>query len=206
MEKLVLTAKAQRWDLAHHPNVARRGNRRPRRGHHRPAAGRDHAIAHAEAGRLAPRVRQRFDQIQQPQAEGLGVKAIAWRLGLARGTVRRFARASTVDELLTKAHAGRPSLLDEFKPYLHQRWSEGCINATVLFAEIRQRGYRGTANTLRSYLRPPGHRLAFDGADPAAQRIVVDVQFTGYLTERRVRRADSATASLRNCSVYFVRA
>jgi hypothetical protein len=43
----------------------------------------------------------------------------------AKETVRRFYRASTVDDLLAKPRAGRASVLDEFKPYLHDRWNAG---------------------------------------------------------------------------------
>ncbi|HEX8865173.1 MAG TPA: transposase [Lentzea sp.] len=85
-------------------------------------------------------------------AQGFGIKAICGRLGLSRGTVRRFARAHTVEELLTHNDTGRrPSLLEEFKPYLHQRWNAGCTNAAMLFAEITARGYRGGQSPVRHY-------------------------------------------------------
>lgn len=104
--------------------------------------------------RIATRTRERYAAIHALLAEGVGVRAISARLDLARGTVRRFARADTVEELLTRNGTGRrPSLLEEFKPYLHQRWNDGCTNAAALFAEIKARGYHGSQTIVREYLR-----------------------------------------------------
>jgi hypothetical protein len=56
---------------------------------------------------------------------------------------------------MAKDGTGRmPSLLDEFKPYLRQRWNAGCTAATVLFAEIHEQGFRGSYQTFRDYVRP----------------------------------------------------
>lgn len=66
----------------------------------------------------------------------------------------RFARADTVEELLTHNGTGRrTSILEPLKPYLRQRCSEGCTNAAVLFVEIAARGYRGGHTLVRHYLR-----------------------------------------------------
>jgi hypothetical protein len=69
------------------------------------------------------------------------------QLGLARGTVRRLARASTADDLL----AGRrlpsgPRILDPYSDHLRRRRVDGVTNAAALFAEIRALGYRGGYN------------------------------------------------------------
>ncbi|MCE7003287.1 helix-turn-helix domain-containing protein [Kibdelosporangium philippinense] len=86
-------------------------------------------------------------------ADGTAIREICRRLGLSRGTVRRFARAEGVEELLTRNGTGRrTSVLEPFAPYLHQRWNEGCTNATALFAEITVRGYRGGQTLVRQYL------------------------------------------------------
>ncbi|MGW4424428.1 ISL3-like element ISAzs13 family transposase, partial [Streptosporangium sp. NPDC004631] len=45
--------------------------------------------------------------------------------------------------------------LDDYKPYLIQRWNDGCTDAARLFREIRARGYPGrTPQAVRRYLRP----------------------------------------------------
>jgi hypothetical protein len=64
---------------------------------------------------------------------------ISRRFGLDPRTARRFANASTVDELL--ANTRRDGLIDQLTAYLNQRFNDGCTDAGVLFEEIRQLGF-----------------------------------------------------------------
>jgi len=119
---------------------------------------------------LAARTRQRHAQIQALKARGMTITAITGHTGLARQTVRRFARAATADELLAPAGRGRPSLLDDYQPYLRQRWDEGCANARQLHAELRQRGYTGSYGAVANYLLPFRRAAAPPAAAPPTAR------------------------------------
>ena len=130
-----------------------RGRRRPGRPDLQQAAAAA-AARRAEESALAVRTRQRYEQVQALRAQGKGIKPIMRETGLAKETVRRFYRAATADELLAKVRDGRPSLLDDHKPYLHQRWNEGCTNVRQLHAELRERGYKGGYGTIRDYVLP----------------------------------------------------
>jgi transposase len=125
------------------------------------------AARRAEESALAVRTRQRYEQVQALRAAGKGIKPIMRETGLAKETVRRFYRAATLDELLAKTRDGRPSLLDDHKPYLHQRWNEGCTNVRQLHAELKERGYRGGYGTIRDYVLPFSQAGAAPPADPA---------------------------------------
>lgn len=105
-------------------------------------------------GTLADRVRQRYQQINALAVEGKGIKHIARELGLSRGTVRRFTRATSVDELLpAEPRPGRVSILTPFAEHLWQRYNDGVTNATTLLKEIQALGYRGGYSALRDHVR-----------------------------------------------------
>ena len=114
----------------------------------------DAAARRAGESTLAVRTRQRYDLVQSLKAQGKGIKPIKRETGLAKETVRRFYYAESAGELLAKVKDGRPSILDEHKPYLHQRWNEGCTNVIQLHAELRERGYKGSYGTIRDYVLP----------------------------------------------------
>jgi hypothetical protein len=124
---------------------------------------------------------RRYDQIHELREHGLSMRAIARKLDLNFKTVRRYLRAGSVDILF--AGGVRSSVLDSFKPYLHQRLVDGERNATVLHAEITERGYNGGYSTLSRYLQPlrPVDPTALAALSPLRGRPAVR-QVAGWIT------------------------
>ena len=116
--------------------------------------------------RLVARTRERYAEIRGRLDAGESLSAISRATRLDRKTVQRFARAGSAEELLVKA-TSRESKLDKFTPYLHQRWNEGVTDAAALHAELQQRGWAGSEQTVRRYVRPFRQALAAPGPAPA---------------------------------------
>jgi hypothetical protein len=102
---------------------------------------------------LVVRTRERYTTVQRLLAEGASLGAIAGQLSLDRGTVRRFARATSVEELLAKA-VNRSSVLDGYTEHLTTRFAAGVTDAVTLHAELRTLGFTGSVQTVRRYLPP----------------------------------------------------
>jgi transposase len=103
--------------------------------------------------RLVTRTRERYTAVQQLVADGHSLNGICQQLRLDRGTVRRFARAASLDELLVKA-TNRTGKLDGYTEHLHTRFTAGLTDAVTLHAELRQLGYTGSVQTVRRFLHP----------------------------------------------------
>ena len=108
--------------------------------------------ANGRERRIVPQIRERYEAVQRLVARGRSLKGISRDLQLDYYTVRRHARAATVDELLVKV-INRSTLLDDYKPHLHQRWNEGCRNASRLHREIQALGYPGGRDGVARYTR-----------------------------------------------------
>ncbi|MGH3781993.1 MAG: ISL3 family transposase [Pseudonocardiaceae bacterium] len=138
-------------------------------------------LLRTENSALVVRTQARYQAIQALKADGRGLKTIMRELDLAKETVRRFYRAGNVEELLAKPRAGRPSVLDAYKPYLLQRWNAGITNASTLHREITDQGYRGSRGTVAAYLAP----FRALGAAPPPTPVVPKVrQITSWIPRR----------------------
>lgn len=117
---------------------------------------------------IEQRLRERHATVHQLLDQGRGVREIARILHLGLNTVLRAAHAQNAEQLLTGRRQPRPSQLDPHKPYLAQRWAEGHRNATLLYSELRERGYEGGYQLISDYVRPL--RLARIRVAPPAPR------------------------------------
>jgi hypothetical protein len=131
-------------------------------------------------GALVVRTRERYAAVQTLRAQGRSITAVSRELDLDRRTARRFVRAEQVDDLLVKARS-RESLLDAFKPYLHERFNAGRTDAAALSAEITTLGYRGSDKTVRRYLQPFRASLMAPASVPVAPSVR---QVASWLTRR----------------------
>lgn len=103
--------------------------------------------------RLAKRTRARYAEVQECLARGMSRSAVSRELNLDIQTVRRFANAASVEELLGKAEH-RATKLDPYMDLVNQRWNEGVTSAETITAELRALGFKGDAQTVRRYLKP----------------------------------------------------
>lgn len=88
---------------------------------------------------------------------GKGVREIARETGLSRNTVRRYLRDK--DAIRYKARPPRATKVDPFKGYVVRRLAAAApdrIPATVLFGELRDRGYAGGITMLKVFIASLG--------------------------------------------------
>jgi transposase len=100
--------------------------------------------------------------------QGYTIRAIARRLGHCRETITRYVQAVAFPERAPAPKRG--SILDPYKPYLLQRWQEGCHNGVQLLAEITARGYQGSRPLLSLFLADLRKKHQLVG-DPQALRL-----------------------------------
>ncbi|MER5601590.1 ISL3 family transposase [Streptomyces sp. NPDC002265] len=103
--------------------------------------------------RFADRTRDKHAAVRELLAAGLSRRAIGRQLRMTSRTVKLFADAATPEDLFHGQWQGRPSKLDAFKPYLDDRWNQGCTNAWTVWEEIVPLGYQGSYQRVRAYFR-----------------------------------------------------
>jgi transposase len=135
----------------------------------------------AEAARLRRQARlvERFHQIHECFAKGVDRETIAGELGINRKTVYRYLKMDQPPD--GPAPQDRRSLpLDRYKPYLLQRWNEGCRNAKQLWGEVRARGYTQSRSTVGRFVGSLRHETGrphkFKQAEAAALYAPEDVR------------------------------
>lgn len=121
--------------------------------------------------RFADRTRERHAIVHALLAKGHSRRAIGRQLHMTHRTVKRLADAPAPEDLFQGQWQNRPTRLDDFKPYLHERWAEGCTNAWTLWEEITAHGYAGGYGTVRAYLRPFRTAASTDARPPTPRTV-----------------------------------
>lgn len=102
--------------------------------------------------RFAERTRAKHATIHALLAAYHSKRSAARQLNMTLNTILRFSRATTAEEMFTGQWQSRATKLDAYKPYLDQRWQEGCTNAWRLWEEIKAQGYPGGYGSVRDYV------------------------------------------------------
>ena len=140
---------------------------------------------------------KRYNETVEMFNRGMSQAEICRATGMEKKTVRRFLQAGVFPERARPRR--RAAQLDGFQPYLRQRWTEGCHNATQLWREIRSKGYpggRGMVAQFVSKLRIKGTRSPRDSAGRRATKLVSPKAVAMLLTKPKEELDPGAHAAL----------
>src|SRR3954463_4139403 len=110
---------------------------------------RTRAEAAARDGRRARWVAL-YEEVRRRHAAGEKLLAIGRTMGLAVGTVRKYAYAESFP--VPETRPLRPSILDPYLARLEARLAEGCENGLALWRGLRAAGFPGTAGQVHRWL------------------------------------------------------
>ncbi|WP_408871502.1 ISL3 family transposase [Craurococcus roseus] len=96
------------------------------------------------------RRRTRFDAVIRLHAQGVPIKRIARRTGVARNAVRRWLRAG---EYVPYRRAPGPSLLDRHLTFVEERWRAGQRSSAALWRALQERGFEGGYDIVRRWAK-----------------------------------------------------
>jgi hypothetical protein len=92
-----------------------------------------------------------YEEVQRRYAAGEKLLTISRTMGLARGTVRKYAFAESFPERAERRPAR--SIIDPYLPYLEARVTAGCESASELWREVRALGFTATPRQIRGWLQ-----------------------------------------------------
>ncbi|MEO1509202.1 MAG: ISL3 family transposase [Cyanobacteria bacterium J06633_23] len=93
---------------------------------------------------------ENYEQVHSLRKQGYKIKDIAYHLGMGKRTVYTYLSHETFPEWQSSSRQCR-SMLDPYKSYLIDQWSQGRQHTKQLFKEIQQQGYSGTYETVARY-------------------------------------------------------
>ncbi len=108
------------------------------------------AHEHQYQSRLEDR-QERFDSMMDLQKLGIPQEEIARRLGVTKRTVQNWNKQGSCPG--NRRRRKRRSLFDPYAVYVLRRWKEGCKKGSVLYREIKEKGYRGTDRQFYRFLQ-----------------------------------------------------
>lgn len=92
-----------------------------------------------------------FFVIKDMHAKGMYVTHIAKEVGWDPKTIRKWLEQDEPSRYQRKNN--RTGKLDVHKDNVRRRMEVGCLNAVVIFDEIKAQGYTGSVTTLRYFMR-----------------------------------------------------
>ena len=96
----------------------------------------------------------RYEHILTLYRAGMSGRAIARELHMSRRIVQRYLSSDGFPERAPGSgrRAFGKSKLDPYRVYLRERWNAGSHSGSLLFSEIKERGYTGSESLLRQLL------------------------------------------------------
>jgi transposase len=143
-------------------------------------------------GRRAERKKAAHALVHEMLTEGHSRRAIARHLGWGLNTVLRYANAARWQDTI-RDNRPRPSRLDPYKPYLEQRFAEGCTSATQLHGELIAKQAPVTYGMVRAHLATLRRVPAEAPPRPPTVR-----QVTGWLTRHPTALTEEDRAGLKD--------
>lgn len=98
---------------------------------------------------------ERYERVWEKHRLGWSQRAIAKALQLDPKTIRHYLNCPTFPE--RKPRRSTASVLEPYKTYLLERWQAGCRNAMRLFADIKDRGFRGQRSIVAEFVTQLRH-------------------------------------------------